>query len=194
MFIEAAAAPHELVVDTFVATPLTVDKVVLDYDAYMASPAVIREHSDGRWPVEGFTVDEDRELTARHQADHEVGDAFTFLLLDPALTESLGCLYLNPLHEYFDRVGATDQTRAAFPGTAGMVTFWVRQSLQLTTLPRSVTAAVETWLRTAWPLDSRAWRILPAEASSYSALNAAGLRSRTLDLPGERRPYLWFTA
>jgi hypothetical protein len=193
MFIQPADVPRELVVDAFVATPLTIDKIDLDYAAYMASPDVIRDHSDGRWPVEGFTIDEDRQLTAKHQADHQAGDAFTYLLLDPARTESLGCLYVNPLHEYFDRVAAPEQIRAAFPGTAAMVTFWVRQSLQQTAVPRTVTAEVETWLRTEWPLDCHVWRILPTETSSHAALTSAGLQPHTLDHPGDNRPYLWFT-
>ena len=39
-----------------VAVPLTIDVAALDYASYMASPDVIRIHSDGRWPVDRFTL------------------------------------------------------------------------------------------------------------------------------------------
>jgi hypothetical protein len=97
-----AAVPTELQHDRFVATPLTVATAALDYASYMASPDVIRVHSDGRWPTEGFTLDDDLELVARHQVDHENRRAFTFVLLTPSRTEALGCVYVNPLREYPD--------------------------------------------------------------------------------------------
>src|SRR5262245_18535893 len=112
MLPAGAQPPYELVHDAFTATPLTAKLVDLDYAAYMASPDVIHVHSDGRWPVDGFTRAQDAEQTARHEADHQARTAFTFLLLDPARSTGLGCLYLNPLR-------ADDRTPR--------VTFWIRQ-------------------------------------------------------------------
>ena len=48
-------------------TPLTTATAALDYVSYMASPNVIQTHSDGRWPVQGFTFWEDLELVAQHE-------------------------------------------------------------------------------------------------------------------------------
>jgi hypothetical protein len=81
-------APVELVHERFVATPLTVTNAALDHDAYMVSPDVIRVHSDARWPHHGFTLADDLQLVAKHEADHEARRAFTFVLLAPSKTEA----------------------------------------------------------------------------------------------------------
>ncbi|WP_250030943.1 hypothetical protein [Paractinoplanes maris] len=172
----------------FVATPLTAGVAALDYAAYLASPEVIRVHSDGRWPLDGFTLADDLVLVARHQDDHENRRAFTFVLLTPALDEALGCLYLNPLDEYLTRVRAV----GAFPATAAMVTFWLRQDQQDTGLAEAVTEAVDDWLRTGWPLATHLFRVLPAELSSRRALERLDLEPVHLTLPGDQRPYLWY--
>ena len=184
--------PAELVHDAFVAVPLTVGTAALDYAAYMASPEVIRVHSDGRWPVDGFTLDDDRAQVARHQADHENNRAFAFVLLSPARDESFGCLYLNPLDAYLSRAGADEDTPARFPAGSAMVTFWLRQDHQDTRLADTVVEAVNTWLLTAWPLTTYLFRCLPAERSSREALEQANLRPVTPRLNGEQRPYLWY--
>ncbi len=78
-----ATVPGQLAHPRFIAVPLTTDPATLDYAAYMASPDVIRVHSDGRWPVAGFSLAQGLALVARHQADHESGRAFTFALSLP---------------------------------------------------------------------------------------------------------------
>jgi hypothetical protein len=108
----------------FVATPLTVANAAIDYAAYMASPEVIRTHSDGRWPVDGFTLLDDLALVAQHEADHVSRRAFTFVLLAPSQAEAFGCLYVNPLRDYLRRVQADPQVVEAFPPATAMVTFW----------------------------------------------------------------------
>lgn len=184
--------PSRLVDDRFVAVPLTIEVAALDYAAYMASPDVIRDHSDGRWPVEGFTLAEDLELVALHQRDHESRRAFTFTLLDPSWTESLGCLYVNPMHEYLDRVGANSRTIDALPGATASVTFWLRQDQHENGLPDAVAVAVNRWLLDDWPLDTHLFRVLPSERTSRVALERLGLPRVEMSLADEPRPYLWF--
>lgn len=181
--------PSELHAARFIATPLTTDIAALDYAAYMASPDVIRVHSDGRWPIEGFTLSKDLELVAKHQADHQSRRSFTFLLLDPARSEALGCLYLNPLEEYLRRVEAETDWLGTSP--VAMVTFWLRQD-QDAGLAQSVAESVNDWLGNDWPLGAHLFRVLPQERSSLEALERLGLRRRHLLLPGEQRPYLWY--
>lgn len=186
------AVPSELRHQRFIATPLTTAVAVLDYESYMASPEVIRIHSDGRWPVKGFTLSDDLELVANHQADHVSRRAFAFALLAPGRTEALGCVYLNPLREYLRRVQADSQLIDAVPPASAMVTFWLRQDQQDTGLAEAVVEAVDDWLRNDWPLAMHLFRILPNERSSHMALERLGLRRIDLDLSDEERPYLWY--
>ena len=185
-----AAVPFSLMHERFVATPLTTDLVALDYAAYMASPDVIRVHSDGRWPVDSFTLEENRLQAAQHQADHETHRAFSFLLLDPSRRESLGCLYLNSLHEYLRRVEADLETLTRFPAASAMVSFWLRQGHH--ELSEVVVTAVNAWLLNAWPLKAHLFRLLPSEHASRIALERLELPRVTLRLTGEERPYLWY--
>jgi RimJ/RimL family protein N-acetyltransferase len=187
-----AAIPSGLTHQRFVATPLTTDLMELDYAAYMDSPDVIREHSDGRWPVAGFTLAEDAVQIAQHEAEHRAGKAFTFALLDHAMSESLGCLYLNPLHAYLDRAGADPTTIDTWPPDTAMVTFWIRQDLQGSYLPPDVVTAVSAWLADCWPFAAHVFRVLPGERASVAALDAAGLHRVALQLTRETRPYLWY--
>lgn len=186
-----AVVPAELVHDRFVAVPLTIGLADLDYEAYLASPDVIRVHSDGRWHVDGFTRTEDLEQVARHEFDHLARRAFTFALLTPSLTESLGCLYLNPLRDYLERVGAATDT---VPEASAIVTLWLRQDRQDADLAQAVVAAVNGWLRDDWPLALSLFRVLPDEQSSRAALEGLGLHRVHPVLPDEPRPYLWFRA
>jgi hypothetical protein len=188
----SASVPSGLVHPAFAAVPLSIANVELDYAAYMASPAVIRVHSDGRWPVDGFTLEEDRSQAAAHHAEHQARRAFTFLLLDPSQSQSLGCVYLNPLREYLRRAGADRATIDAMPEASGMVTFWIRQDQQDTGLSYAVARAISGWLATDWPLEKSLFRVLPGERSSRRALEQLQLQRVELRLPAEARPYLWF--
>lgn len=192
MLDENAPVPSGLTHPRFVATPLTTEIAALDYAAYMASPDVIRLHSDGRWPVDGFTLSDDLEQVANHQADHESHRAFTFTLLAPSQAEALGCLYLNSLREYLSRVGADQAVVDAFPPASAMVTFWLRQDQQENGLAEAVAETVNDWLLNDWPLGRHLFRVLPDERSSRRALQRLNLLQTQLTLPGDERPYLWY--
>lgn len=171
--------PEELRHPRFVAVPLTVADAALDFACYAASPDVIRVHSDGRWPVEGFTLPDNIPLLQQHEVEHRAHRSFAFLLLTPAQDEALGCLYLNPL------------PADGLPAPAAMVTFWLRQDLQATDLADAVVEAVDAWLRDDWPLAAYRFRVLPAERSSCAALDRHLVRTEVA-VPGETRPCLWF--
>ena len=192
MLDDEAMVPTGLLHERFVATPLTTTTAALDYASYVASPDVIRAHSDGRWPIEGFTFSDDLELVAQHEDDHKSRRAFTFVLLTPSGTEALGCLYVNPLREYLSRAEAPRHLVDETPLDSAMVTFWLRQDQQETNLAEVVVEVVNDWLRDEWPLPTHAFRVLPGERSSCSALDRLDLRKARLALPGDERPYIWY--
>lgn len=191
MLPASSPIPSELRHARFVAVPLTEDVAGLDYRAYMSSPDVIRLHSDGRWPVEGFSFETNLEQVQQHWSDHEARRAFTFTLLTPSREEGLGCLYLNPLREFLARAGASSEMLHDVPVASAMVTFWLRQDQQAG-LAEVVVDAVDEWLRRDWPLDWHLFRVLPTERSSCAALESSALDEVSLVLPGEARSYRWF--
>jgi hypothetical protein len=192
VFDPAVSVPSDLRHQEFVATPLTTALVDLDYAAYMASPDVIREHSDARWVVDGFTVAEDAAQIAQHEADHHARRAFTYLLLDSVKNQSLGCLYLHPLDAYLDRAGADAATTGNWPADAAMVTFWIRQDLHDSDLPCAVVVAVSDRLASCWAFGAHVYRVLPGERASRAALEFAGLQRVSLRLARKNRPYMWY--
>lgn len=179
MLRPGTAAPTGLRTDAFTIEPLTPANAELDYECYLASPDVIRIHSDGRWPTEGFTLEQDLEMAAAHDIDHQAGRSFAFVLLTPSRDLALGCVYLNP---------APTQLATA----SARVTFWIRQDRQHLDLPRQVAFEVNRWILDSWPLDTHVFRILPTEISSRAALEAIGCQRIEIDDPGESRPYLWY--
>jgi len=192
MLDDEALVPTGLLHERFVATPLTTATAARDYESYMASPDVIRAHSDGRWPTEDFTFSDDLALVARHEHDHKRRRAFTFVLLTPSGTEALGCLYLNPLREYLAHAEAPRHLVDETPLDTAMVTFWLRQDQQETDLAEVVVEAVNDWLLDEWPLAAHVFRVLPGERSSCRALDRLGLQKSRLVLPGDERPYIWY--
>jgi len=145
----------------------------------MASPDVIRTHSDGRWPLDGFTLAQDLALVEQHEIDHRAGRSFAFVLLTPSQDQAVGCVYLNP-------------PPAQLPTNSARITFWIRQSRQHTDLATQVAVDVNRWLLDDWPLDAHVFRLLPSEQSSVAALKATGCRRIDIDEPAQTRPYLWF--
>jgi hypothetical protein len=192
MLADEAVVPERLAVPAFTAVPLSEDNFALDYAAYMASPDVIRIHSHGRWPIEGFSLEADRALVTAHRADHIARRAFTFTLLDPDETQSLGCVYLNPLLPYVARMGATPESQRRFTPSSAMVTFWIRQDRQRTDLPATVAASIHRWIESAWEFGTHVFRVRPEETSSCVALERLPLHRVALDTPLEPRHYRWY--
>ena len=192
MLDDKAVVPMGMRHERFVVTPLTTETAALDYACYMASPDVIEVHSDGRWPVRGFTFSDDLELVAQHEDDHERRHAFTFVLLTPSGTEALGCLYMSRLRDYLSRAEAPPHLVEETPRDSAMVTFWLRQDQQDTDLAEVVVKAVNDWILDEWPLTSHVFRVLPGERSSCVALDRAGLRKVRLAHPSDKRPYVWY--
>jgi RimJ/RimL family protein N-acetyltransferase len=192
MLDDKAVVPSGLRHERFVLTPLTTETAALDYASYMASPDVIRAHSDGRWPVRGFTFSENLDLVARHEDDRKSRRSFAFVLIAPSGTEALGCLYLNPMREYLARAEAPHHLFDETPLDSAMVTFWLRQDQEDTDLADVVVKAVNDWIIDEWPLTEHFFRVLPGERSSCAALDRLGLRKVSLALPGDERPYIWY--
>jgi hypothetical protein len=189
-----ADPPEPLTTDDFFLAPLQPDLLDLDTEAYLASPDVIRDHSYGRWPHEGFRSDDNLPLVIRHWSDHQARRAFTYLFLDPEGTSSLGCLYVQPLFPYLEAMGADAQTLLRYAGGAtARVSYWLRQD-RGPELAEPVSERLDEWLRTQWPLDAYLYRAAPAEEGTVHALDRLPLDRVDIDLPAERYDYLWWAA
>lgn len=185
--------PDSLRAPMFVLRQLTPAVAPLDYDAYIASPDVIRAHSGGRWPVEGWTLDDERRELAAHERRHRARRDFAFILLTPDEQTGLGCVYLLPLLPFLRRHSAPATLIAQAPDTGAIVTFWIRQDRQDTSLAAQVIAAVDTWIRTEWPFAEHVFRVNQHERAAIRALEQCGLRERFRLATAEAPAYLFWS-
>ena len=106
-----------------------------DYEAVMESAERLRRGSPHGWPRPGFTLEENRDDLARHQAEFESGVAFAYTMVDPADENVLGCLYINP---------STSADADVY--------MWVRDS-HAPALTDTLFKAVDNWLEEQWPFE-----------------------------------------
>ncbi|MEV8536357.1 N-acetyltransferase [Streptomyces sp. NPDC051211] len=129
--------PRSLVADGFRLEPLGEEHNERDHAAWSGSIAHVRATPGfGRkWPpVEGMSLEANREDLARHARDFEARTGFTYSVLDG--DEVIGCLYIYPAREEPDRVH---------------VASWVRADRA--ELDVSVYETVSRWLAERWPFE-----------------------------------------
>jgi hypothetical protein len=168
---------------------LTRELVDLDTRAYLESPEAITAHSAGRWPVRGFTRDENLRLIEGHEREHEEGEAFTYSLLSPGRDREWGCVYLRPLRSFLDRAGTTLTLDPGVISDAAMASFWLIDDTANRPAVEVVLARLEAWL-CAWRPDAAIFRCLPAETETLDTLTEAGLCQ--ISAAQQELPYLWF--
>lgn len=144
---ENAAVPERLRTEEFLIRPLRATDVKLDYDAVITSRTELFLRSDGAWPREGFTLEENLADLIRHEQEHDDRVAFTYTVMNPAETECLGCIYINPLRRLIQSMGVSVEH---IPDESAYVTFWVRESRLQDNLDRRWLQALISWFQTAW--------------------------------------------
>ena len=193
MLLRPDVVPRGLVTPDVRLEPLADEHTELDHTAYVSSPLAITTHSAGRWPLEGFTVEEDRRLIAEHEREHRAGEAFAYAVLDRAGARQLGCLYVRPLTAQLDRIDAPARVRESFVAPAAMVTFWLVDPPAPRPTVEAFVAVVLPWLRDRWPLGSWVFRCLPGEEETVRALaSSRELTEAELAPGGDGPPYRWF--
>ena len=155
-----ATVPETLRTDEMLIRPLRASDVLLDYDAVISSRAELWLCSGGKWPREGFTIEENLADLQQHEQEHQDRLAFTYTVMNPDETECLGCIYITPLAQRLERAAATRQQYPESEANSqpmpevspndAVVTFWVRQSRLADNLDLRLLQALTNWFRTAW--------------------------------------------
>ncbi len=133
--------------EILVLRPLAPEHNERDHAAWMSSIEHIRStpgFGDGTWgpdtwPFE-MTSDQNLGDLVMHWNEFVAGDAFAYTVLDPTTDDVIGCVYIDP--------DTTDEADA-------QVRSWVRSSSAA--LDTTLFAAVDDWLRSAWPFDGVRW-------------------------------------
>jgi len=169
--------------------PLTRELAALDTAAYLSSPRAITSHGAEQWPLDGFTLEQNIALIARHEAEHRSGEAFAYAALGPRGDQEWGCVYVRPVAPYLERTS----TRLALPEatirSTALVTFWLVDDESQRPTAAEVVRVIEGWTA-AWRAAPVVFRCLPEESETVSALEGAGLER--VDASGQPLPYLWY--
>lgn len=172
---EGAAVPAELRTGEFLVRMLRATDVTLDYDAVMSSAEILRLHSGGSWPRDGFTIEENLADLERHEAEFHARTSFTYTVMNPTETECLGCLYIYPLALVRERLKIAPEGFPLAVDHAAEATFWVHQSRHADDLDRRFLAAVLPWLRRDFAFSQVYLLAYARERRQVEILRAAGL-------------------
>jgi hypothetical protein len=166
--------------------PLRIELLDVDTAAYVASPEAIRSHSASLWPTDGFTADQNRELVARHEAEHANGEAFAYSILANDRSREYGCAYLRRLAAFNRRTGTVVHGPA---GHSAITTFWAIDDATSRPSQVELLAEIAAWVD-AWGAAPWVLRVLPAETEGIAAAIELGMTELTAD--HQQLPYRWF--
>jgi hypothetical protein len=145
------APPQSLGTRSMFLVPLKPEHAELDYAAFMSSREHLRRTLDwGGWPSDDATVEENRTDLERHWREHRANEAYTYAVLSPDGTRSLGCVYLKPLPS-----GENVPEEIAGLQTPGVrIAYWVVESSLPDALDRHLVQQLTHWLRNEWGMQS----------------------------------------
>lgn len=143
--------PAEFRTAEFLLRPIRASDAERDYAAVMESKEFLRPWEQSGWPADDFTVEANRQDLAGLEQRHADGESFTYTVLDPTETHSLGCVYLFP-------TSAPMYARPQIAAVAGeewqsyeaAIYFWVRTSRLADGLDQRLLAALGPWLAQEW--------------------------------------------
>lgn len=117
---------------------LSVDDVEKDYEAVMESQQMLLKETNGRWPREGFTLEENLADLERHQQEFLNREAFAYTVVSLDESRVLGCLYIKPVE---DREAEAS------------IRMWVRQTEYDRGLDPILFNTVRYWIASDWPFS-----------------------------------------
>ena len=98
-----------------------------DYDAVMASKALLRTWSDSVWPEDDFGLQQNALDLAGHIDDFEHDLAYGFSIFTPDESRLIGSLYLDPVAPFMDDYAVDEATAARLSGFDVRLEYWLRR-------------------------------------------------------------------
>lgn len=171
-----APVPAELRTPELYLRMLSASDVELDYNAVMASRETLLAGSGGRWPRDGFTIEENLADLQEHEADHLARTSFTYTVMNPDETRCLGCVYINPLSQLLERYRVVEGESIMSQEHDAVVYLWARPDYSPNGLDECLLAALLPWLGTRWAFTRVVWCANERQARHLLLYDEAGLR------------------
>ena len=123
--------------------PITVNDVVIDYDAVMSSVESLRRRFPfWGWPEPDMTLEQDLIDLGWHQKEAQLRRSFNYAVVDRDEKRLLGCVYIDPPEKR---------------GADAEVALWVRTDEEGGDLEHELELAVREWLDEDWPFATVRW-------------------------------------
>ncbi len=189
-----SAVPERLVTDEFLLRPITAQDAEIDHAAVIETREYLRLWEQTSWPEDNFSVADNRAdlegLAERHAAHR----AFTYAVMDPADSMSLGCVYVFPTDAKFLAVAAVTPTRGdVWDEVDAVVYFWVRRSRMETGMDERLLAALRPWFANEWQLPTTVYVTNQQFTQQVELIGRTDLRLQfEVREPGKPGTYLAF--
>jgi len=153
--------PEGLATEDFGLRMLSVNDVVKDFEAVMASKENLLALFPGgsNWP-EGLTLEANLIDLGWHQKEFQRRTSFTYTVVSLDGSKVLGCVYINPTRKL---------------GYDAGITFWARESDQGDPADRALEEAVRGWIAAEWPFANPAF---PGRDIAWDEWRALGTAER----------------
>ncbi len=143
-----------------------------DYDAVMASKALLRTWSDSPWPEDDFSLQQNAEDLAGHIEDFGRDLAYGFSIFTPDESRLIGSLYLDPVAPFLDDYAVDETTAARLLGFDVRLEYWLRRGTKRD-FEEDFVREVLVWLKDAWWFHCPVFgsrRAMTARRALYEAL------------------------
>ncbi|MCG3217856.1 MAG: hypothetical protein KAR35_02565 [Candidatus Heimdallarchaeota archaeon] len=148
---ENALVPPQLKTEELLIRPLRATDVELDYKAVMDSQVFLLIRSNGRWPREGFTIEENLKDLERHEKDFHDRKEFTYTIMNHSETRCLGCIYITPLVQLFRRILPKDEFESYDIGDyEATVSFWMTPDCIKQDMDKRLLENLVSWFKDEW--------------------------------------------
>ena len=143
--------PERLSIAEFTLRPVTAADAEIDHAAVMESRENLRLWEQSTWPTDDFTVEANRDDLVGLERRHAEHRAFTYTVLDPTGSRSLGCVYVFPTSASFlAKSVVTSVGDGEWSAVDAVIYFWVRQSEMQRDLDKRLLVALREWFRDEW--------------------------------------------
>ena len=186
--------PAGLKTAEFVLRPIVADDAEKDHAAVMETREDLRLWEQSEWPADDFTVEANREDLVGLEERHAEGRAFTYTVLAPDGSESLGCVYVFPIGASFlEKSTVTPVGDDEWADVEAVVYFWARRSQMEKGMDERLLTALRAWFADEWKVDRAVFVTNEQFTQQVELMRRADLHLKfELVEPGKPGTYLVF--
>ena len=189
-----ARIPASLATPEFVLRPITAGDAAMDHDAVMETREQLRTWEQTSWPEDDFTVEANREDLIGLEQRHAEHRAYTYTVVDPDGSQSLGCVYVfSTSATFLTKARVTPLGSDDWAHVDAVVYFWVRRTRMETGMDERLLAALRDWFRDEWAVQTVVYVTSERFTQQADLLARTDLRLKfELVEPGKPGTYLVF--